>query len=280
MRNRGIPGRAILAMSALSTLAVLATFGYVCYLLSTGASALEPKFLLSSILEGGILEPIVGTLYLFAGATAIVAPVGTLAAVYAIEYSPKGKLSRLLDGALNNLAGVPSVVFGLFGFTLFCKILGLGVCLLSGWLTLACMMLPFMVRSVEEVLKMVPESVREASLALGATKWQTIRHVVLPAAAPGVMTGIVLSMARVAGETAAILFTACFYTMKGLPTSPLDPVLTLSYYLYVLVMYKPGYLDPSEVFALALVLFALTIALTSAAFAIRAYYRRRWARWT
>ena len=269
-----------MAMSALSTLAVLATFGYVCYLLSTGASALEPKFLLSSILEGGILEPIVGTLYLFAGATAIVAPVGTLAAVYAIEYSPKGKLSRLLDGALNNLAGVPSVVFGLFGFTLFCKILGLGVCLLSGWLTLACMMLPFMVRSVEEVLKMVPESVREASLALGATKWQTIRHVVLPAAAPGVMTGIVLSMARVAGETAAILFTACFYTMKGLPTSPLDPVLTLSYYLYVLVMYKPGYLDPSEVFALALVLFALTIALTSAAFAIRAYYRRRWARWT
>jgi len=280
MRNRGIPGRAILAMSALSTLAVLATFGYVCYLLSTGASALKPKFLLSSILEGGILEPIVGTLYLFAGATAIVAPVGTLAAVYAIEYSPRGKLSRLLDGALNNLAGVPSVVFGLFGFTLFCKILGLGVCLLSGWLTLACMMLPFMVRSVEEVLKMVPESVREASLALGATKWQTIRHVVLPAAAPGVMTGIVLSMARVAGETAAILFTACFYTMKGLPTSPLDPVLTLSYYLYVLVMYKPGYLDPSEVFALALVLFALTIALTSAAFAIRAYYRRRWARWT
>lgn len=278
VRSRSLTEKSVPVLCGLSTLLLLTIFSYICYLLSSGLEALRPAFLFSSILDGGILEPMVGTFYLFAGATAIVAPVGTLAAIYMVEYAPRGRLTRLVDAAINNLAGVPSIIFGIFGFTFFCKLLGLGICLLSGWITMACMMLPIMTRSVEEALKMIPEHIREASLALGATRWQTIRHVVLPAAVPGILTGMVLSIGRIAGETAAILFTACFYTMRGLPQTPLDPTLTLTYYLYVLVLYMPGRLEPRQVFGLALVLFLLTVALNSAAFVFRAYCRR-WRRW-
>ena len=278
--GRNLMEKTIMILCGFSAFLLLAVLGYICYLLSSGLEALRPEFLFTSILDGGILEPVVGTFYLFAGATAIVAPVGTLAAIYMVEYAPRGRLTKLLDTAINNIAGVPSIIFGIFGFTFFCKLLGLGICLLSGWLTMACMMLPIMIRSAEEALKMIPVHIREASLALGATKWQTIRHVVLPAAMPGILTGVVLSIGRIAGETAAILFTACFYTMRGLPRTPLDPILTLTYYLYVLILYMPGRLEPRQVFGLALVLFLLTVTLNSAAFVIRAYYRRRWHRWT
>ena len=202
---------------------LLVIFGYICYLLTSGVNALRPDFLFSSILDNEIFEPLIGTFYLFSGATVIVAPVGTLTAIYMVEYSSRSKLTRLVDNAINNLACAPSIIFGMFGFTFFCKFMGLGISMLSGWLTMACMMLPIMIRSVEEILRMIPESVREAALALGATKWQMISYVILPSAMPGILTGIILSIARIAGETAAVLFTACFYTMRGLPKTPLRP---------------------------------------------------------
>jgi len=275
MRGRFVD-RMLMVVCGLSfTLLMLALVGLL-YILSPGLKTITPSFLFSSIHEGGVLEPIVGTVYLFAGGAAIVAPIGTFTAVYMVEYAPKSLLTRLVDKTINNLAGVPSIIFGLFGFTFFCKFMGLGVSLLSGWLTMACMMLPIMVRSVEEVLRTVPESVREASLSLGATKWQTVRHVILPAVMPGILTGIVLSMARISGETAAILFTACFYTMRGLPRTVLDPVLTLTYYLFIHVVAEPGELDMPSLFGLALTLFMVTVTLCSAAFTLRAYFRRRW----
>ncbi|HDD64278.1 MAG TPA: phosphate ABC transporter permease PstA [Thermoprotei archaeon] len=279
MRKFDFFGNLMLAICGFSTATLLFIFGYICYLLTSGANALRPDFLFSSILNGGIFEPLIGTLYLFIGATAIVAPVGTLAAVYMVEYSPRGRLTRLVDNAINNLAGVPSIVFGMFGFTFFCKLMGLGISMLSGWLTMACMMFPLMIRSVEEALKMIPETVREASLALGATKWQTISRIILPSAIPGILTGIILSITRIAGETAAILLTTCFYTMRGLPKTPLDPIITLTYYLYTMILFMPGHLDLNKLFGLALVLFLLTTILSSIAFVIRAYYRRRWGRW-
>lgn len=279
MKRSNLFEKSMLAVCGFSTATLLVIFGYICCLLFSGVNTFRPGFLFSSILDDGIFEPLIGTFYLFAGATAIVAPVGTLTAIYMVEYSPKSKLTRLVDNAINNLAGVPSIIFGIFGFTFFCKFMGLGISMLSGWLTMACMMLPIMIRSVEEILRMIPESVREAALALGATKWQMISYVILSSAMPGILTGIILSIARIAGETAAVLFTACFYTMRGLPKTPLDPILTLTYYLYVMILFKPGYLDPGEVFGLALVLFLLTTTLSSIAFAIRAYYRRRWGRW-
>ena len=279
MRRFNFFGNLMLAVCGFSTAVLLVIFGYICYLLTSGVNALRLNFLFSSILDNGIFEPLIGTFYLFSGATVIVASVGTLTAIYMVEYSPRSKLTRLVDNAINNLACVPSIIFGMFGFTFFCKFMGLGISMLSGWLTMACMMLPIMIRSVEEILRMIPESVREAALALGATKWQMISYVILPSAMPGILTGIILSIARIAGETAAVLFTACFYTMRGLPKTPLDPILTLTYYLYVMILFKPGYLDPGEVFGLALVLFLLTTTLSSIAFAVRAYYRRRWGRW-
>ncbi|OYT52919.1 MAG: phosphate ABC transporter, permease protein PstA [Desulfurococcales archaeon ex4484_217_2] len=278
MRRFNFFGNLMLAVCGFSTAVLLVIFGYICYLLTSGVNALRLNFLFSSILDNGIFEPLIGTFYLFSGATAIVAPLGTLTAIYMVEYSPRSKLTRLVDNAINNLACVPSIIFGMFGFTFFCKFMGLGISMLSGWLTMACMMLPIMIRSVEEILRMIPESVREAALALGATKWQMISYVILPSAMPGILTGIILSIARIAGETAAVLFTACFYTMRGLPKTPLDPILTLTYYLYVMILFKPGYLDPGEVFGLALVLFLLTTTLSSIAFAVRAYYRLRWGR--
>ena len=223
MRRFNFFGNLMLAVCGFSTAVLLVIFGYICYLLTSGVNALRPDFLFSSILDNGIFEPLIGTFYLFSGATVIVAPVGTLTAIYMVEYSPRSKLTRLVDNAINNLACVPSIIFGMFGFTFFCKFMGLGISMLSGWLTMACMMLPIMIRSVEEILRMIPESVREAALALGATKWQMISYVILSSAMPGILTGIILSIARIAGETAAVLFTACFYTMRGLPKTPLRP---------------------------------------------------------
>lgn len=279
----------VAALCAAGSIAVLGLI--IAFVVAEGAPALASGILtLENRWEPeydryGLYTLLASSIAVAVGALAISVPAGISSAVFVVEVLPP-KLRDFVKVPIELLGAIPSVVYGFVGYKVIVPTISsafgiyYGQTALAASLVLAVMTVPTILSLSSEVLASVPLEYREASLALGATKWQTIRHVVLPAAAPGVMTGIVLSMARVAGETAAILFTACFYTMKGLPTSPLDPVLTLSYYLYVLVMYKPGYLDPSEVFALALVLFALTIALTSAAFAIRAYYRRRWARWT
>ena len=184
--------------------------------------------------EGGILPAIVGTLLLTAVSMGVALPLGILSAIYLSEYAKDGWLKRVIRLATNNLAGVPSVVFGLFGMALFVKGLGFGTSILAGGLTLALVALPIIIRTSEEALRTVPRDYREASLALGATHWQTVRRVVLPAAASGILTGSILSVGRVAGETAPILFTAAAYFLPRLPDSLLDQCMALPYHLYVI----------------------------------------------
>ena len=242
---------------------------------SEGIQALNWSLLTSSVLEGGIFESMVGTLYMLGGAVALATPLGVATAVYLVEYAAESRLNHLIIQAVNNLAGVPSIIFGLFGYAFFCRFLGLGVSLLSGWLTLACMILPIIVSGSVEAISMVPTSFREAALALGAPKWRVVKDVVLPAAAPGLATSVILGVGRVAGETAAILFTSSVYLMRGLPSTVLEPVMTLTYHLFVLLVATPGGMT-GKPFAMALLLLGLVVSLNVLAYIIRVYYRRRW----
>ena len=186
------------------------------------------------MVAGGVWPCIVGTFLLAFGAMLIAFPLGVASAVYLHEYGGKGRYTRYLRLGISNLAGVPSVVFGLFGLAFFVTFLGMGVSLLAGVLTLAVLTLPVIINTTEEALRQVPDAWREASLALGATQSQTIARVVLPAAVPGMLTGAILGLARAAGETAAIMFTAAvFYTPK-MPDSVFSAVMSLPYHMYVL----------------------------------------------
>ncbi|HOT04716.1 MAG TPA: phosphate ABC transporter permease PstA [Atribacter sp.] len=224
----------------LSIATICFALGFIIYFLVVrGYKVINWEFLTAlpsrGMTEGGILPAIVGTLYLIIGSIVVSLPLGVFSAVYLEEYAKPSPTVTLLRLAIHCLAGVPSVVFGLFGLGIFVKLFGFGVSLLSGSLTLGIMALPIVITSVEEALKTVPLSFREASLALGATKWVTIRRVVLPAALPGILTGLILSVGRVAGETAPILFTAAAFYARGLPRSIFDRVLALPYHIYGLM---------------------------------------------
>ena len=224
---------------------------------------------------GGIFPAILGTLYLTIGAICFALPLGTSAAIYLTEYSAQNRLIRIIRIGINNLAGVPSVVFGLFGLAIFVKFLNFGVSILSGSLTLGILILPTIIRASEEALSAVPQSFREASLALGATKWQTIQKVVLPNSISGILTGSILSIGRAAGETAPILFTAAtFYTMR-LPNSIFSEVQALPYHIYALM--TEGTHPESQVpiaYGTALVLVLLVLGLNLIAFILRNRFRR------
>jgi phosphate transport system permease protein len=229
--------------------------------------------LTTSALQGGIFEMIIGTIYLLLGAAGVAAPIGVLAAVYLVEYAPSGRITNIIDQAINNLAGVPSIVIGLFGYTFFSRQLGFGVSLAAGWLTLSLMMLPIVIRGTEEALKMVPPSFKEAALALGTTKWRALRSTSIPAAGPGIVTSVILGIARVAGETAAILFTSCVLVTRGLPKSPFEPVMALAYNLFVQIVALG---EPAQqVFGIALVLFFIVAVFAIVAIILRTYYRRK-----
>ena len=184
--------------------------------------------------EGGIMPAIVGTFYLILGSVIIAFPIGILSGIYINEYLPNNGFKRVLKMMTNNLGGVPSIVFGLFGMALFVNAAGFGDSILSGSLTLALMVLPIIVRTTEEALKAVDDSLRVGSLALGASKWQTTSKVVLPIAMPNIITGLILSVSRVSGETAPILFTVAAAFIPRLPTSIFDQVMALPYHLYVI----------------------------------------------
>jgi len=276
MRNRHIQEKVISLLLATSIVIIFSFF--ICIILFVGINGLHAiswKMLITSVQKGGIFESIVGTLYLLTGTIAIATPIGIATAVYLVEYAPKGKVSRMITQALNNLAGVPSIVFGLFGYAFFCKFLRLGISLISGWLTLTCMVLPIIVRSAQESIRMVPKTFRDAAIALGASRWQTIKDVVLPTAAPGLVTGIILGISRVAGETAAILFTCSVFLTKGLPSTPLQPVMVLTYHLYTLLVASPG-ASLDRAFAMALVLVGVVVMLNALAYAVRISYRKKW----
>jgi len=184
--------------------------------------------------QGGIFPVIVGTILLTLLCMIVVIPIGVTTAIFLAEYAKPGALLNIVMMSIYTLAGVPSVVFGLFGLAVFVVVLNLGMSLLAGSLTLAIMVLPYIISTSEEALKAVPYSFKEASLACGATKWQTIRKVILPTAMPGILTGSILGTAKVSGETAPIMFTAAAFFTPGVPRSLFEPVMALPYHIYVL----------------------------------------------
>jgi phosphate transport system permease protein len=226
--------------------------------------------------DGGIWPAIVGTLCLVAGAMAIALPMGICAAISLVEYTKEGRLVRLIRTGVDLLNGTPSIVFGLFGFAFLVIALKMGVSLLAGQITLALMVLPTIIRTTEEALKAVPQGLREGSLALGATRWQTVSRVVVPPAMPGILTGAILAVGRAAGETAPIMFTAVVFSQRFLPSSLLDPVMALPYHLFVLATNVPGATENQ--YGTALVLLILVVGIYSIAILLRSHFRRnvRW----
>jgi len=229
--------------------------------------------------EGGILPAIVGTSCLVIGAIVAALPVGMASAIYLSEYARQGAFVRTLRLAIVTLAGVPSIVFGLFGLGLFVLFLGFGASILSGSLTLACMILPTIIVSSEEALRAVPQSLREGSLALGATKWQTIYENVLPYSLPGMLTGSILGVGRAAGETAPILLTVAAFFLPKLPRSVFDQVMALPYHLYILATQHPDVekVRPMQ-YGTALVLLVLVLGVSLGAIVLRSHFRRKY-RW-
>ena len=227
----------------------------------------EPR---EAMTRGGVAPAIVGTLYLTMGAILFALPLGLACAIYLCEYSPKSAIVNIIRMSINNLAGVPSIVFGLFGLAMFVKVLGFGVSILSGSLTLAIMVLPGIISASQEALLAVPQSYREVSLALGASHWQTIRKIVLPTALPGILTGIILSVGRVAGETAPILFTAATFYKRGFPKSVFSEVMALPYHIYAL-MTEGTYPEQQTriAFGCALILLLLVLLVSAVAIVIR-----------
>ena len=223
---------------------------------------------------GGIFPAIIGTLYLVSGAIVFALPIGLLAAIYLSEYSKDNLLNRVIKLAIVNLAGVPSVVYGLFGLALFVVFFKFGASIIAGSLTLGIMVLPIIITASREALESVPYSFREVSLSLGASKWQTIRHIVLPNAVPGILTGTILALGRAAGETAPILFTVAAFYLPRLPNSVFDQVMALPYHLYVISTQVPN-VDEKIRYGTAFVLLALVLLMNLAAIVIRNRFRKK-----
>lgn len=223
---------------------------------------------------GGIFPAIVGTLYLVLGAIIFALPIGLLAAIYLSEYSKDNMLNRLIKLAIVNLAGVPSVVYGLFGLALFVVFFKFGASILSGSLTLGIMILPIIITASREALESVPYSFREVSLSLGASKWQTVRQIVLPNAIPGILTGTILGLGRAAGETAPILFTVAAFYLPRLPKSIFDQAMALPYHLYVISTQVPN-VDEKIRYGTAFVLLFLVLLMNLVAIIIRYRFRKK-----
>lgn len=255
---------------------VILVLGIILFdIVSHGLPAISWEFLTTAPRDlgraGGIFPAIVGTLYLVAGSILFALPFGVGAAIYLNEYRMEGYLTRTIRTGIDLLNSTPSIVFGLFGFTFLVLFLNLGVSMLAGQLTLGLMVLPTIIRTTEEALKNVPPSLREGSLALGATRWQTIRRVVLPSALAGIITGTILSIGRAAGETAPILFTAVVFSQRYLPSSIRDPVMALPYHLFILSTNVPG--SSQNKYGTALVLIMLVIGIYSIAIYLRNHYQ-------
>lgn len=253
------------------------------YLLDNALPALSWEFVFEAprdmMTKGGVWPCIVGTFFLAVGATVIALPLGVATAVYLTEYGGSGRFVSGVRLAVSNLSGVPSVIFGLFGLTFFVTLCGFGVSLLSGILTLAVLALPIVINTTEAALNQVPQAWREASLALGANKKQTIFKIILPAALPGILTGNILALSRVAGETAAIMYTAAvFYTPK-MGDSILDPVMSLPYHIYVLATSSVN-VDATRPlqYATALLLVVMVLGLNMIALVIRNRAQKKIAR--
>jgi phosphate transport system permease protein len=263
----------------LATLLIVVPVGLiVVIIIQKGLPAINWQFLSDmprqGMRAGGIFPAIIGTFYLVVGAVTFALPIGLLAAIYLSEYSKGNVLTRLIKLAIVNLAGVPSVVYGLFGLALFVVFFKFGASILSGSLTLGIMILPIIITTSREALESVPQSFREVSLSLGASKWQTIRHIVLPNAIPGILTGTILGLGRAAGETAPILFTVAAFYLPWLPNSIFDQVMALPYHLYVISTQVPN-VDEKVRYGTAFVLLTLVLIMNLVAIIIRYKFRKK-----
>jgi phosphate transport system permease protein len=280
MNKRKLKEKLAYLFLLLNVLIILFSIGMMFYfIISRGIRIINWEFLTQmprkAMTAGGIFPAILGTFYLAIGTICFALPLGISAAIYLTEYATQNRLIRIIRVSINNLAGVPSVVFGLFGLAIFVKFLHFGVSILSGSLTLGVLILPIIIQTSEEALSTVPNSFREASLALGATKWQTIQKIVLPNSFSGILTGSIISIGRATGETAPILFTAVtFYTMR-LPNSIFSEVMALPYHIYALM--TEGTHPESQVpiaYGTALVLVCLVLGLNLIAIIWRNRFRR------
>jgi phosphate transport system permease protein len=263
--------------AAINGIALLIIF---YFLVARGWRAITWTFLtqppMDSMTKGGILPCIVGTVCLCLGAIIVAIPIGVASAIYLNEYAFQGRILRMIRLGINNLAGVPSIVFGLFGLAFFVVYLKMGVSILAGALTLGVLTLPVIIGSTEEALRSVPDTYREASLGLGATKWQTIYRVVLPTALPGILTGGILGLSRAAGETAPIMFTAAAFFTPSLPTSVFDEIMALPYHIYVLATAGTEIEATRHLqYGTSLVLIALVLGLNLVAIIYRARLQKR-----
>lgn len=268
----------LIGLAALGSVLVL---GFVLFWLARdGIGVISWEFLTElprrRMTEGGIFPAIVGTVFVSAMTMFFALPFGVLTAVYLNEYASKGILVRLIRLSIRNLAGVPSIVYGLFGLGLFVSVLRLGHSLLAASLTLALMALPLIVSASEEALKGIPDSFREGALALGATRWQAVRHQVLPYAVPGIVTGSVLALGRIAGETAPIILTGAAYFYPLVPQSVSEQFMALPYHLYILsTQHEQAAVVRPIAYGTALVLVALVLSMSLAAIITRSYIRRK-----
>jgi phosphate transport system permease protein len=272
-------GYSLITLMAVVT--VLPIVGTVIFILFRGGSAISWEFLTGfphdGMRAGGILPAIIGTLYLTIGTAIFSVPLGIAAAIYLSEYAKENALTRLIRLAIINLAGIPSVVYGLFGLGLFVLFLKFGTSILAASLTLSIMTLPVIISTAEEALRSVPQSFRTVSISLGATRWQTIRKIVLKEALPGILTGVILGLERAAGETAPILFTGAAFFLPRLPQSPFDATMALPYHLFVISTQVPEM--PIQIqygTALVLLVFVLTMNVIATVIRSRARAKRQW----
>ncbi|MBN8581454.1 MAG: phosphate ABC transporter permease PstA [Anaerolineae bacterium] len=272
-------GYSLITLMAIVT--VLPIVGTVLFILFKGGSAISWEFITGfphdGMRAGGILPAIIGTLYLTVGTAIFSVPLGIAAAIYLSEYAKDTPLTRLIRLAIINLAGIPSVVYGLFGLGLFVLFLQFGTSILAASLTLSIMTLPVIISTAEEALRSVPQSFRTVSISLGATRWQTIRKIVIKEALPGILTGVILGLERAAGETAPILFTGAAFFLPRLPGSPFDATMALPYHLFVISTQVPEM--PIQIqygTALVLLVFVLTMNVIATIIRSRARAKRQW----
>lgn len=268
----------ILGLIGYSIIAILiAILGFIVV---KGFSAISWDFITKmpeeGMTKGGIFPAIIGTLYLVLGSILFAFPVGVLAAIYMNEYVKDGIIKKIIKQMTNNLSGVPSIVFGLFGMSLFVNKLGFGDSILAGSLTLGLLVLPVIIRTTEEALKSVDDTFRQASLGLGASKWQTTKNVVLPIAFPNIITGLILSVGRVSGETAPILFTVAAYFLPKLPSGIFDQAMALPYHLYVISTSGTNIEESRPIaYGTALVLVLIVLVTNLLANALRKYFGKK-----
>lgn len=265
----------------ISFLTVIPIIAIVLYIFYQGTPAISWEFLTAmpsnGMKAGGLWPAIIGTFYLTVGTAIFSVPLGVAAAVYIAEYAPNNRWTRLIRIAIINLAGIPSVVYGLFGLGLFVVFMKFGTSILAASLTLSIMTLPVIISTTEEALRSVPTSFRVVSISLGATRWQTIKRIVLPQALPGIITGVILGLERAAGETAPILFTGAAFFLPRLPQSPFDATMALPYHLFVISTQVPGM--PIQIqygTVLVLLLFVLGMNIAATIIRSRARARRQW----